>query len=103
MAFGYNAKILHVQLDTDKLYFEYQDESFYKKYGGGSALGLYYVLKHTPPNADPLGPENTLVMALGVVTGAPISGQSRMTTVAKSPLSGAIGDSQSGGFFIPYR
>ena len=99
MAFGYNAKILHVQLDTDKLYFENQDESFYKKYGGGSALGLYYVLKHTPPNADPLGPENTLVMALGVVTGAPISGQSRMTTVAKSPLSGAIGDSQSGGFF----
>ena len=77
MAFGYNAKILHVQLDTHKLYFENQDESFYKKYGGGSALGLYYVLKHTPPNADPLGPENTLVMALGgSASGSSISGSS---------------------------
>lgn len=99
MAFGFTGKILHVYLDRNKLKFEEQDEMFYKKYGGGSALGLYYVLKHTPANTDPMGPENTLVMALGVLTGAPISGQSRMTMVAKSPLSGAIGDSQSGGFF----
>ncbi|RME85552.1 MAG: aldehyde:ferredoxin oxidoreductase [Caldilineae bacterium] len=66
---------------------------------GGSALGAYYLLKHTPAGADPLGPENTLTLALSVLTGAPISGQSRMTAVAKSPQSGAVGDSQCGGFF----
>ena len=35
----------------------------------------------------------------GVTTGAPISGQSRLNANAKSPISGGIGDSQSGGFF----
>jgi len=35
----------------------------------------------------------------GVVTGAPISGQSRVTATAKSPVSELIGDSQSGGFW----
>jgi aldehyde:ferredoxin oxidoreductase len=35
----------------------------------------------------------------GVTTGAPISGQSRLNVNAKSPISGGIGDSQSGGFF----
>jgi aldehyde:ferredoxin oxidoreductase len=99
MSFGYQGKILHVYLDTLTLEEEAPDEEFYKKYVGGSALGMYYVLKHTPTGCDPLGPENTLVLALSVLTGTAISGQSRLTCVAKSPLTGAIGDSQSGGFF----
>ena len=36
---------------------------------------------------------------LSALTGAPFSGQSRMSVNAKSPLTGAIGDSQAGGFF----
>jgi aldehyde:ferredoxin oxidoreductase len=51
------------------------------------------------PGADPLGPDNVLVMAVSPLTGLPISGQSRMTACARSPLTGAIGDSQCGGFF----
>jgi aldehyde:ferredoxin oxidoreductase len=66
---------------------------------GGSALGLHYLLHNTPAGTDPFSPENTLVLALGVLTGAPISGQSRMTAVAKSPLTEAVGDAQCGGFF----
>ena len=69
MAFGYNGKILHVDLDSHELRFEQPGEEFYRTYAGGSALGLYYVLKHTPPQADPLGPENTLVLAVSVLTG----------------------------------
>jgi len=74
-------------------------EAFYRTYLGGSAMGTYYLLKHTPVGADPLGPENTLSLMTGVVTGAPFSGQSRVTATAKSPVSGLIGDSQSGGFW----
>ncbi len=96
---GYHGKILHVNLTTGSIEIEEPPESFYRFYMGGSALGMHYVLQHTPPQADPLGPENTLVLALSVVTGVPVSGQSRMTAVAKSPLTGAIGDSQSGGFW----
>jgi aldehyde:ferredoxin oxidoreductase len=62
-------------------------------------MALHYVLKHTPAHVNPLGPENTLALAAGVVTGAAVSGQSRVTAVAKSPLTGVIGDSQSGGFW----
>ncbi|HIE57999.1 MAG TPA: aldehyde:ferredoxin oxidoreductase [Anaerolineales bacterium] len=99
MPYGYHGKILHVHLNTLTLETETPPEAFYRKFMGGSALGAYYLLKNTPANADPLGPENTLTLAVGVVTGAPIAGQSRLSAVAKSPLTGAIGDSQSGGFF----
>lgn len=96
---GYHGKILHVFLDSLTLEVEQPDDAFYRKYLGGSAMGMHYVLKNTPPNSDPLGRDNTFVLALGVITGVPVSGQSRINAVAKSPLTGAIGDSQSGGFF----
>ena len=99
MPYGYHGKILHVNLTSGEIEIEQPPEEFYRFYMGGSALGMHYVLQDTPPHADPLGPENTLVLALGVLTGTAIAGQSRMTAVAKSPLTGAIGDSQSGGFW----
>lgn len=99
MAHGYHGKILHVDLTKGKFLVEEPGESFYRKYLGGSALAMHYLLRDMPANADPLGPDNILVFALSVVTGAAISGQSRLTAAAKSPLTGAIGDSQGGGFF----
>jgi aldehyde:ferredoxin oxidoreductase len=99
MPHGYNGKILHVNLTTGDLSVEEPDEHFYRKYMGGSAMGMYYLLKEMPAGADPLGPDNMLALCLSVMTGTPISGQSRMTSVAKSPLTGAIGDAQCGGFF----
>ncbi|MFN2105102.1 MAG: aldehyde ferredoxin oxidoreductase C-terminal domain-containing protein [Candidatus Promineifilaceae bacterium] len=96
---GWQGSVLHVNLTSGELQIEEPPEEFYRFYMGGSAMGMHYVLKHTPPHADPLGPDNTLALAVGVVTGAAVSGQSRVTAVAKSPLTGAIGDSQSGGFW----
>lgn len=99
MSYGYNGKILHVDLTSAALSVEEPSESFYRKYLGGSAMGMYYILREMPKGADPLGPENILTLMTGVTTGAPISGQSRLNANAKSPISGGIGDSQSGGFF----
>ncbi len=99
MPYGYHGKILHVDLTTGKLEVEEPEETFYRKYMGGSGMGVYYLLKHTPPGTDPLGPENTLSLMTGVVTGAPFSGQSRVTATAKSPVTGLVGDAQSGGFW----
>jgi aldehyde:ferredoxin oxidoreductase len=96
---GYTGKILHVNLTTGELSVEQPPESFYRKYLGGSAMGMYYILKEVPAGADPLGPENVLTLMDSVTTGAAISGQSRINANAKSPLTGAIGDSQAGGFF----
>jgi len=99
MPYGYAGKILHVDLTHGSLEVETPPESFYRTYMGGSAMGLYYILRLVPKGADPLGAENVLTLFTGVTTGAPISGQSRLNANAKSPISGAIGDSQSGGFF----
>jgi aldehyde:ferredoxin oxidoreductase len=96
---GYHGRILHVDLTKGVTEVEEPDDAFYRTYVGGSALGLYYLLQGVPRGVDPLSPENVLVLALSVLTGAPISGQSRMTAVAKSPLTGAVGDAQCGGFF----
>lgn len=99
MPYGYNGKILHVDLTHSKLTVETPPEAFYRMYMGGSAMGLYYILKEMPKGADALGPDNVLTLMTGVTTGAAISGQSRINANAKSPISGGIGDSQGGGFF----
>lgn len=99
MPYGYHGKILHVYLTSGELKVEEPDEIFYRTYFGGSAMGLYYLLKHTPRGTDPLAPENTLALMLSPLTGTPIAGQSRITAVARSPLTGMVGDSQAGGFF----
>ena len=99
MPYGYNGKILHVDLTKGELTVEEPEEAFYRKYLGGSAMGMYYILRDMPKGADPVGPENVLTLMTGVTTGAAISGQSRINANAKSPISGGIGDSQGGGFF----
>lgn len=96
---GYNGKIMHVDLTKGVLTVEEPQEAFYRKYLGGSAMGMYYILRDMPKGADALSPENVLTLMAGVTTGAAISGQSRLNANAKSPISGGIGDSQSGGFF----
>ncbi len=99
MPHGYNGKILHVDLSSATLRIEEPPEEFYRKYMGGSALNLHYLLNEMTPGVDPLGPKNILALSVSVVTGVSISGQSRLTASAKSPLTGAIGDSQAGGFW----
>jgi aldehyde:ferredoxin oxidoreductase len=98
MPHGYNGKILHVNLTTREIKIEEPGTAFYRKYMGGSAMGLYYLLKDMPGGVDALGPENVLCLMASVITGVPISGQSRLTATAKSPLTDCIGDSQMGGF-----
>ncbi len=99
MPYGYTGKVLHVNLTKGELEIEEPDEKFYRTYMGGSPMGLHYVLKETPAGVDPFSPDNVLALCTGVLTGTPVSGQSRLTSVAKSPLTGCIGDAQGGGYF----
>jgi aldehyde:ferredoxin oxidoreductase len=101
MPFGYNGKILHVNLSSKEIEIEQPTEEFYRMYMGGSALGTYYCIRDIPKGADPLGPDNVLVLAPSVITGAPVPCLSRFTATAKSPLTGAIGDAQGGGWWAP--
>jgi len=101
MPFGYNGKILQVDLSNKKITVDEPDEYFYRTYGGGACLGAYYLLKELEPGINPLNPDNLLIFAGSVVTGAPAPGFARSAIVSKSPLTGSIGESQAGGFFGP--
>lgn len=99
MGKGYSGKIVHVNLDEQKIWIEEPEEAFYRYHLGGSSLNLSYLLEKMVPGTDPLSPGNILAFSVGVFTGAQVSGLSRLTVTAKSPLTGAIGDSQCGGYF----
>jgi aldehyde:ferredoxin oxidoreductase len=99
MAYGYTGKSLVADLSNGTVTVDEHDAAWYRKYMGGAALAMDYILRDVPPKADPLGPDNVLVLAGGPLTGTAISGQSRMSVNCKSPLSGLIGDAQVGGFF----
>ncbi|HNT75032.1 MAG TPA: aldehyde ferredoxin oxidoreductase family protein [Anaerolineae bacterium] len=96
---GYTGKILKVDLTTGKIEIEEPTELFYRRYLGGAGIIGYYLLKDIPKGADPLGPDNVLVMAGGAMTGLPIAGGGRNAVGAKSPLSGGYGEADAGGFF----
>ena len=55
MPYGYHGGILHIDLTAERVEVEEPDETFYRKYMGGSAMGAYYLLKHTPLCGHPTG------------------------------------------------
>lgn len=101
MPFGYTGKILRVDLTTGSLDIEQRDENWYRTYWGGGCLASYYLLTEMAAGVDPLGPDNLLIFSGSVLTGAPLSGFSRYTVAAKSPLTGAFGEAEAGGYFGP--
>jgi aldehyde:ferredoxin oxidoreductase len=96
---GYWNKILHVDLGDRRTWIEEPGDAFFRRYAGGRGLIGHYLLKYVPKGADALGPENILVIAPGVITGAPVPGAGRHSVGAKSPLTGGFGESESGGYW----
>jgi len=64
---------------------------------GGRGLTSTVVNAEVPPTCDPLGPENKLIVAPGVLSGTSLVNTSRVSIGAKSPLTGTIKESNAGG------
>jgi len=99
VAYGYNGKILRVNLSHRTVSVEEPEDNFYRRYFGGRGFISYYLIKELKAGVDPLGPENKLVFASGVVTGVPVGGCGRNSVGGKSPLTGAYGDAEVGGYW----
>ncbi|WP_273002751.1 aldehyde ferredoxin oxidoreductase N-terminal domain-containing protein, partial [Acetomicrobium hydrogeniformans] len=69
---------------------------------GGSALGTYLLLRTMKSKVDPLSEDNVITFSVSPLVGLPISGANRLSINTKSPLTGGIADSQSGGFFAAH-
>ena len=96
---GYWDRILHVDLSARTTRIESLGEAFWRRHLGGRAIIAHYLLSEVPLGADPLGPENVLVFAAGVLTGTPFPGAGRHSVGAKSPMTGLFGESEAGGFW----
>lgn len=98
--FGYGGKILVVDLDTGRTRTEPLNMDYAKKYIGGIGLGMRLWLDSTKEGVDPLGPENSLVLALGPVSGTMFpTGGNGHAFVAKSPETFGVGEAVSHGTF----
>ncbi|MCF8106372.1 MAG: aldehyde ferredoxin oxidoreductase, partial [Desulfohalobiaceae bacterium] len=99
MMFGWMGKILRVDLDRQELSTETLDAKVARDYIGGRGLGIYFLNQECDPQCDPLGPENLLILASGPLTGTGAQTGARYMIMTKSPLTGAITCSNSGGRF----
>ena len=96
---GWIGKILRVDLTSGTCDVGPTEPSIAKDYIGGRGLGIYYLNKLVDPKCDPLSPDNALVMATGPLTGTGAPTGARYMVMTKSPLTGAITCSNSGGIF----
>jgi aldehyde:ferredoxin oxidoreductase len=96
---GTHGKILHVNLTTGETGVEQPNDEFYRLLVGGRAVIAYLLLRNLPPNTDPLSPDNLLIFAPGIMQGTNLPGAGRHAVGGKSPLTGAIGSSEAGGWW----
>ena len=101
MLYGTTGKILRVDLTNKTTRVETFDENSYRLYPGGKAIAAYILLRELPRGTEPFDPANILVLANGVLTGAPFSTATRFTAAARSPLTRAYGEAEAAGYWGP--
>ncbi len=96
---GYMGKILDINL-TDGKSGEYPlSDTDRERFLGGRFLSTKILWDALSPGVDPLSPDNILVVMTSPLTGTGAPSTSRYDISAKSPLTGGIGHSNSGGSF----
>jgi aldehyde:ferredoxin oxidoreductase len=99
MATSFHDKLLRVNLTERTVTVEHPGPIYWRRYMGGWNVIADVLLKEVLAGADPLGPENKLIFAPGVLTGLAFSGATRSAVGAKSPLTGGFGAAEVGGFW----
>ena len=96
--YGYHGKALVVDLTNRTHSWDAIPEEVLRSFIGGIGLGTYLLYKYCPAGAGPLGPENPLIFAASPLVGSRLTTSSKFAVMAKSPLTGFIGDSLSSSF-----
>jgi len=98
--YGIVGKILDINLTTKEGKVREVNINLVKKFVGGSGLATALLMKEISPQTDPLGPENLLIFATGPLTGV-CPACARYAVVARSPLTGGLGETTAGGAWGP--
>jgi aldehyde:ferredoxin oxidoreductase len=96
---GYGGTILRVNLTEGKISKEPTPAQLARDFIGGRGFGIYWLFKEVPRHADPLGPDNKLIISTGPLSGMLVPGGGKCDWTTKSPLTGGYADASMGGHF----
>lgn len=97
--YGWMGQILRVNLTDGTITTEPLNPDWARDYVGARGLASKFLAEEVDPKIDALSPENKLIFMTGPLTGTSAVSASRYDVVTKSPLTGAIAGSNSGGYF----
>jgi aldehyde:ferredoxin oxidoreductase len=95
---AWTQNVLRVNLTEGSCTKESLNMEWAMDYLGQRGLASKYLVEEVSPGVDALSPENKMIYATGPLTGTMASTGGRYSVVTKSPLTGAIACSNSGGF-----
>ncbi|MGC8598595.1 MAG: aldehyde ferredoxin oxidoreductase family protein [Thermoplasmata archaeon] len=98
---GYAENILFVDLSNGEIEKQKLDQYIARRFLGGIGLAAYYLYRFVPKGADPLGPENALIISPGLLVTSGIPTASKTVFVSKSPLTGGFGRAVAGATIGP--
>ncbi|MEO8542390.1 MAG: aldehyde ferredoxin oxidoreductase family protein [Burkholderiaceae bacterium] len=96
---SWTGKMLRVDLTKGTVKVEPTNMEWAQAYIGSRGLGTKYLVEEIDAKVDPLSPENKIIWATGPLTGTMASTGGRYTVITKSPLTGAVACSNSGGYW----
>ena len=96
---GTHGKNLHVDLTSGEIRVERPPEDLTRLLVGGRAVATYLLLRDLAPHTGALEPDNLLIFAPGIMQGTSFPGAGRHGVAGKSPLTGALGSSEVGGWW----
>ena len=99
---SYMGTSLRVNLTTGKISTENTPLDLAKQYIGGRGLGSRILINEIDPKVDPFSPDNKLIFVTGPLTNTTAPTGGRYMVVTKSPLTGTIASSNSGGVWGAY-
>lgn len=88
-------QVLRVNTETGQIRYEAVPENWQRL--GGRALVARFLLDEVPPTCEPLGPNNKLIWAPGLLVGHMLSSMDRISVGGKSPLTGGVKEANAGG------
>jgi aldehyde:ferredoxin oxidoreductase len=95
----FTGKLLRINLNQSSYTQEEIPEPYHKQFISARGLGAKYLYEELKPNTDPLSSENKLLLLIGVLGGTGLQGFSKWAVMSKSPLTGTIFRSITGGNF----
>jgi len=95
--YGYGGSILYVDLTGGNIRKEPLDPELARAFIGGWGFSLRLAYDLIPLDADPLSPENAIILGVGPLTGTTVPGSAEISLTTKCPLNGGFPEHAGGG------